>query len=118
MASSKTLIKNGVTDVVYRFVNDSATNVQFTVTLAELARASQSIVGTATAGISSLTYCTSGTIKVSRNGTLQYFFSANSGEHANAYATDYENQDQSITVDITSGVLTLRLLKGSAYHNT
>lgn len=117
MASSKVLIKNGVTEVVYRFVNDSATNVQFTVSLAELARSDQTISGTATAGISSLTYCTSAAIKVSRNSIPQYYFAANSGEHTNAYGTDYENQTHPIVVDIASGVLTLRILKGSAYIN-
>lgn len=115
MASSKVLIKKGITDVVYRFVNDSATNVNFTVSMAELARSDQTISGTPTAGISAISYCTSSIIKISRGGVLQYYFSANSGEMANAYATDYENKDQPFSIDVASGVVEIRILKGSEY---
>jgi hypothetical protein len=57
MANSSYLIKNGITEVVYKFVNDTtASPATFTVTLASLARSDQAIIGTATANISDLSF--------------------------------------------------------------
>lgn len=117
MASSKVLIKNGITDVVYRFVNDSATTVNFTIALSELTKSTQQIVGTATAGISAITYASKGITKISRGGVVQYYFEGVAGEIANAYGTDYENKDQPFSIDIAAGTLEIRILKGPAYIN-
>ncbi|HET8686157.1 MAG TPA: hypothetical protein VFM18_05760 [Methanosarcina sp.] len=116
MASSKTLIKNGITDVVYRFVNDSATNQTFTIALAtDIARADQTIVGTPTVGISCLSFCTTAAIKITRNSNLQYYL-VNTGEIQNAYATDNQDNTSDIVIDIASGTLEIRLLKGTQYQ--
>ena len=117
MANSIKLLKNGVTDVVYRVVNDSATSATFTITLSSLARSEQTISGTPSVGISSIVYCTSGNISISRNSKVLYYFAANSGEHSNAYSTDYDQKTSDISITITSGVATIRLLKGPEYKN-
>ena len=115
MASTKHLIKNGVTEVIYRFANDSNTPVTFNITFAELARADQQIVGTPTAGISAISFCTTGAIKITRGSGLLYYLVSDSFEFTNAYGTDYQNKDQPITIEIASGTLVLRVLKGPEY---
>lgn len=116
MANSATLIKNGISEVVYRFVNDSATPQTMTVTLSSLARADQAIVGTPIVGISNLSFnADSGSnIKVLRNSVLQYFLTG-TGEHTAAYATDYQNSTSDVVVTMGAGTLVMRMSKGSEY---
>lgn len=114
MASSKVLIKNAPVEAVYKFVNDSGTPTSFTVTMAELATASQTIVGTPKASISCLSFCTTASIKISRNGVLQFYLTGDS-ELPMAYGADTENSSETITVEIASGTLVMRLLKGEQY---
>ena len=116
MASSKQLIKNAPLEAVYKFVNDS-TAATFTITMAELATAYQTIVGTPKASISCMSFCTTASIKISRNGTLLYYLTGDS-ELPMAYGADSTLADQTITVEITSGTLVLRLLKGEQYKQS
>lgn len=117
MASNKTIIKNGISEAVVRLVNDSATAATFTITPSELLRSSQVANGTLAVGISDITYSTSGSISISRNSTLQYYFAANAGDYTNAYGPDNTNNTSDISVTISSGTATIRLLKSSGYDN-
>lgn len=119
MANSSFQIKNNYTECVYKFVNDTiGAPATFTIDLNTLARSDQTISGTPSAAISSLSFNVNSTstenIKISRNSVLQYYLTGET-EHANAYGADKQNATSNIVVVMGAGTLIMRILKGSEY---
>ena len=117
MANSVYQIKNGLSEVVYRFVNDSATPATLTVTLASMIRSDQQIIGNATVNISDLSFNAEpgSVIKVLRNSNIQYYLTG-TGNHSGAFGNDKQNNTSDIVVTMGAGTLVMRLLKGSEYN--
>lgn len=116
MANSIGQLKNGITDVIYAFTNDSATPVNFTVNLTDLTRNDQAIVGTPSANLSNMSFNVDAgsSIKILRNSVLLYHLTG-TGEHTAAYCNDSRNNTSAITVTMGAGTLILRILKGTEY---
>lgn len=116
MANSAVAYKVAPTEVIYRFVNDSATPASFTITVPSLITSLQTISGTPSAYISVLEWCTTANITVTRNSNLKNYLTG-TGQLMRAFGSDQTDKTADIVVSIASGTLEMRILKGPEFKN-
>lgn len=116
MANSAVKVKSAPTEVIYRFVNDSATAATFTITVPSLVNANQTIEGTPSAGLSYMEWNTSANITITRNATLKSYLTG-TGRFTRVYGSDWTDKTADIVISIASGTLELRILKGTEFKN-